>query len=375
MIRSQLAGRQLAAITLTLALALSACATTPGASSSAQSTPAVQGTPAAQGSAVTGSSANPAKIKVGYIVKTLGNTFWQVYEKGARAAAADLGVSIDVRDVPTESDAKGQLDVANTMVDQDYNAIVAASITNTNLIPAIAKANQKNIPWIVVSEDQDPAVLAQNNASVTAKVRLAFYDEGTLIGQYIADKLGGKGDVGIVEGLAGTSAARDRSQGVQDVFKKFPDLKIVSSQPGDWLREKAHDVAGAMIQANPNLKAIIAQNDTMALGVAAAVKQAGKTGQILVTGDDGTPEAYDAIKSGDLAATIDGVPWQIAYYSVFAAVKAVVEQAKTLPDYSLKPNLVTTDTVADVIATAPKPPEKMFEINKNIYTPIAGFTK
>lgn len=314
------------------------------------------------------------KIKIGYIVKTLGNTFWQTYEAGARAAAADLGVDIDVRDVPTESDLKGQLDVAMTMVNQDYDAIVAASITNSNLIPAIAKANEKGIPWIVVSEDQDQATLDQNNAFVTAKVRLSFYDEGVAIGQYIADQLGGKGEVGIVEGMAGTSATRDRLQGIQDVFKNYPDLKIVSSQPGDWMREKAHDVAAAMIQANPDLKAILALNDTMALGAAVAVEQAGKKGQILVTGDDGTPEAYEAIKNGSLAATVDGVAWQIAYYSVHAAVKAVVEKAKTLENYSLKPNLVTLENVDETMAEMPKPPAAMFEINKNIYSPIPGYT-
>lgn len=313
-------------------------------------------------------------IKIGYIVKTLGNTFWQTYQQGAEAAAADLGVQIDVRDVPTEDDIKGQLDVAMTMVNQDYDAIVAASITNTNLIPAIAEANKKGVPWIVVSEAQDEDVLAQNDAHTTAEVRLNFYDEGVIIGEYIADQLGGSGQVGIVEGMAGTSAARDRSQGVMDVFADYPDIEVVASQPGDWARELARDVAGAMIQANPEIDAIIAQNDTMALGVAVAVEQAGKKGEILVTGDDGTPEAYEAIKNGDLAATVDGVAWQIAYYSVYAAVKAVVENADTLPNYDLKPNLVTIDNVEEVAAQMPKPPEYMFETNQNIYTPIPGIT-
>ncbi len=320
-------------------------------------------------------SSGAKKLKIGYIVKTLSNPFWQTYEKGARAAASDLGVDIDVRDVPTEDDIKGQLDVATAMVNQDYDAIVAASITNSNLVPAIAAANKKGIPWIVVSEDQNQAVLDQNKATVTAKVRLSFYDEGVAVGEYIAKQLQGKGEVGIIEGLSGTSATTDRLQGVHDVFQKSPDLKIVSSQPGDWDRQKAHDVAAAMIQANPNIKAIIAQNDTMGLGAATAVEQAGKKGQILVTGDDGTTDAYDAIKNGSMAATVDGVPWQIAYYSVDAAVKSVAEQSKTLPNDSLKPNLVTADNLADVMKTIPKPPSNMFDVNKNPYLPIKGFSK
>lgn len=311
-------------------------------------------------------------IKIGYIVKSLGNTFWQTYEAGAKAAAEELGVQIDVRDVPTESDFKGQLDVALTMINQDYDAIVAASITNTNLIPAIAKANEKGIPWIVVSEDQDPDVLKQSNASITARCRLSFFDEGVIAGEYVAEQLEGKGDVAIVEGMAGTSATRDRMAGFEEALKDYPDIKIVASQPGDWMREKARDVTASMLQANPNIKAIYALNDTMALGVAVAAEQAGKAGEILIIGDDGTQEAFQSIKNGQMAATIDGVAWQIAYYSVHAAVKAVVENAETLPDYDLTPGLITIDNVEEAINLAPKPVEEMFEINKNIYLPIPG---
>jgi len=314
-----------------------------------------------------------SKIRIGYIVKTLGNPFWQKYKDGAEAAGKKLGVSVTVRDVPTEGDFKAQLDVAKTMVSQNYKAIVAASITNTNLIPAIAEANKRNIRWVVVSEDQDPAVLAKMNASVTTKCRLSFYDEGVLIGKYIAKRLDGKGEVGIVAGMAGTSATTDRIQGIKDVFKDYPDLKIVSTQPGDWQREKAHDIAVNMMHANPGLSAIIANNDDMALGATAAVKQAGKEGKVFVTGDDGTDQAYQAIKDGSLAATVDGLPWLIAYYSVFAATKAVVEKADTLPNLSLHPFLVTKDNVDDVLKLSPRPTQAAFDENKNIYTPIPGY--
>lgn len=314
----------------------------------------------------------PKDIKVGYLVKTLSNPFWQVYADGAKAAAKDLGVKIEIRDVPTETDFKAQLDVAMTMVNQDYNAIVAASITNTNLIPAIANANKKKIPWIVVSEDQDPEVLKQSNAYVTAKCRLSFKEEGITAGEYVAKRLNGKGEVAIIEGLAGTSATRDRIEGIKEAFKKFPNIKIVSSQPADWSREKAYAVTASILQANPNVNAIIALNDIMAFGVAAAVQQAGKAGKIIITGDDGTKEAYEAIKAKQISATIDGVPWQIAYYSVYAAVKAVMENAKTLPNYDLKPGLITAENVEEALAAYPKPLKSMFKINKNIYTPIKG---
>ena len=329
-------------------------------------------TPAPTSASGESSARDPSEIKVGYIVKCLSNTFWQTYEAGARAAAADLGIQIEVRDVPTETDMAAQLDVALAMVNQDYDAIVAASISNTNLIPAIAKANEAGIPWVVVSEAQDPDVLAQSNAHITCECRLSFYQEGVAAGGYVARELNGEGQVAIVEGLAGTSATRDRVQGFTDALKDT-NIEIVASQPADWAREEAHDVTATMLQANSEIKAIYALNDTMALGVATAVEQAGKTGEILVIGDDGTQEAFAAIQNGTMAATIDGVAYQIAYYSVCAAVKAIYEGEDAVEDYSLLPALIYAGNVREALDEAPKPIQEMFEINENIYLPIKGF--
>lgn len=305
-----------------------------------------------------------SEIRIAYIVKWLGNTFWQTYEAGARAAAEELGVMIDVFDVDDESDFQGQYETAMNVVNQGYDAIVAASITNTNLIPAIAAANKAGIPWIVVSEDQDNQVLEMYDAKVTCRCRLSFFDEGLIAGKYVVEKLNGKGKVAIIEGLAGTSATNDRCAGFKEAIKDT-EIELVSSLPGDWDRQKAYEVASGMIQANPDLDAIYALNDTMALGAVPAAEQAGK--EIIIIGDDGTREAFESIRDGHLTATIDGVAYQIAYYSVYAAVKAVIEGADVLPDYNLTPGLITIDNCEEALAVAPKPVSEMYEINKNIY--------
>lgn len=308
-------------------------------------------------------------IRVAYIVKWLGNTFWQTYEAGARAAAADLGIKLDVFDVDDESDFQGQQETALNVVNQGYDAIVAASITNTNLIPAIAQANKAGIPWIVVSEDQDNDVLKQYNAHVACRCRLSFYDEGVIAGKFFVEQLGGKGKVAIIEGLAGTSATNDRCAGFKDAIKGS-GLELVSSLPGDWDRQKAYNVAAGMIQANPELKGIYALNDTMALGAVPAIEQAGK--KVLIVGDDGTTEAFESIRDGHMAGTIDGVAYQIAYYSVYAAVKAIMEGESAVEDYSLTPAMISSSNVAEALKAAPKPVEEMYTVNKNIYSPIKG---
>ena len=175
----------------------------------------------------------------------------------------------------------------------------------------------------------------------------------------------------IIEGLTGTTATNERIAGFKEALEGT-NIKIVASQPADWLREEAKDVTLGILQANPEIKAIYALNDTMALGCVAALNQAEKLQDVLVIGDDGTNEAYESIQNKEMAATIDGVAWQIAYFSVHAAVKAVVEEKETLEDYDLTPGLITIDNVSEAMEEAPKPVQEMFDINKNIYLPIEG---
>lgn len=346
-----------------LVFALAACGSTPPATSDAGTDP--MASTSARGE-------DMPNYKIGYLVKTMGNSVWQTYAEAAQQAAADLGVTVEVRDVATEGDYLEQYNVALTMVNQDFDAIIAASITNSNLIAAIAEANEKDIPWIVVGEYQDETILEQKNAYVTANCVMNYYDEGVAIAEYVAEQLNYEGEVAVVEGTAGLGYTIAMNEAYADVFSKYPDIKIVAAQSGDWERETAYNVTLGMLQANPNLKALIVMNDTMALGSMAAVEAAGKTGDIIITGADATPDALDAVKAGTLAMTADVCAWQIAYYSVCAAVKALDEDLKTVEDYSFTPCLVTQDNVDEVLASAPRTIEEMYDVNPNIYLPLPG---
>jgi D-allose transport system substrate-binding protein len=321
-----------------------------------------------------GSCINPSDIKIGVIVKTLSNTSWQSTAEGAYQAGKELGVIVEVKDVPTEQDFQKQLELGLNMVNQDYDAIAASSMTNTNMIPAIVEANKRGIPWISMAEENDPTVMAEQDAFETAFIKIYFYKEGLKIGEYVAEALGGTGKVGIVEGQAGNSATIARITGIKDALQNYPDIEIVASQPGDWDRQKALTVAANMIQANPDIKAIMANNDTMAMGVLQAVIQAEKLGEIIVTGDDGTIEALEAIQAGSMGATVNLGAWMLGYISVYAGTKAVVEKQNKLPEYELEPLLITKENVAQVLEIYPLPIQEFLELNsEHPYQPIQGF--
>lgn len=130
------------------------------------------------------------------------------------------------------------------------------------------------------------------------------YQNGELAAEWVSKKLGDKGDVAIVVGMAKAFAARERTAGFKGWIKDNKSgLNVVAEQNADWDRQKAKELASTWIQQKPDLKAIFCNNDDMALGVVEAVEEA--KADILVVGVDGIGEAYDSIKAGKLDATVD----------------------------------------------------------------------
>ena len=154
------------------------------------------------------------------------------------------------------------------------------------------------------------------------------------------------GEVAIIEGKAGNASGEARRNGATDAFKKAGQIKLVASQPGDWDRIKALDVATNVLQRNPNVKAFYCANDTMAMGVAQAVANAGKTGQIMVVGTDGIPEARKMVDAGMMTATVAQNPADIGA----TGLKLLVDAAKTgkvipldkTPKYKLVDSILIT---------------------------------
>jgi len=120
----------------------------------------------------------------------------------------------------------------------------------------------------------------------------------------MAEKLGGKGNVVVLEGIPGHETGDERLRGFREVIAKSPGIKIVASQPANWERDQGFNVFQNILQANPNVNGLFACSDLMALGAMEAIAAAGKTGKIVVIGFDALPEAREAIKKGAMAATV-----------------------------------------------------------------------
>ena len=287
------------------------------------------------------------ELKIGYVCKAFENEFWRMQKEGAEAAGkalqeAGYNITLDVRAALGETDEPGQLAVLNDMINKQYTGILCSPISEGNLLPGIESALKSNIQLTVVND----AFMPQIGVTVGAW----HLQAAELAAAWVNEKIGGEGQVAIVQGLPKAPPARTRTEGFKNWFaNNNPKVEVVAIQNADWDRMKAKDVVDIWLKQYPDLKAIYANNDTMAMGALEAVKAAGKLGQCLVVGTDGTSEARASIKAGELSATVDSFPFYMSQIGTEMLIRKLAGQ--DVPKVVYSPQAVIDSTNIDVPAT------------------------
>ncbi|MFD7386918.1 substrate-binding domain-containing protein [Streptomyces sp. NPDC059852] len=273
--------------------------------------------------------------RIGLSLSTLNNPFFVQIRAGAQAEAKKLGVDLTVTDA--QNDASQQANQLQNFTSSGVGAIVVNPVDSDAASNSVKAADKAGIPVVAV----DRGVNDAKTATLVASDNVAG---GELAAKSIAEKLGGKGKIVILQGQAGTSAARERAQGFAAGLKAFPGIKVVAQQPADFDRTKGLDVMSNLLQAHPDVQGVIAANDEMALGAIKALgSKAGKS--VSVVGFDGTPDGLKAVEGGSLYASVAQQPSQLGKIAVDNALKALdgekVEQTVKVPV-----KVVTKDDVA-----------------------------
>ena len=249
-------------------------------------------------------------LTIGFCAKAFENEFWRMEKEGAEAAAAaikesGIDITMDARAAQGEGDEQGQLAVLNVMVNSAYDGIMLSPIADGNLLPGVENAMAQNIPMLVVND----AFMPQIRTTVGA-----WHLEGAeLAAAWVAEQIGNEGEVAIIQGLPKNEAARIRTDGFKNwIETNCPNITVVAVQNADWDRMKAKDVADIWLKQFPDLKAIYANNDTMAMGALEAIRSADKIGQTLIVGCDGTSEALQSVAAGELSATVNNFPFYMS---------------------------------------------------------------
>jgi ABC-type sugar transport system substrate-binding protein len=239
--------------------------------------------------------------KLCYVTRTHANQIWGFERGGFESEAKKLNVPIQTFAVNDESSITEQLDKAQSAMNQGCSAILASPIAATALDSVFTAALAKGVPAIVLNDAKGtvPGVVYVGPDAETI---------GETAADYIATKLPGGGKVAQIEGDPGSSNALNRGKGFKAGIAKHPNLSLIASQTAKWDTNQAQTVATAMLTANPDLKAFYSQNDTMALGVQAAIDAKGLTGKVIIVGTDGIPQAKKKISEGTYTATVSERP-------------------------------------------------------------------
>jgi ribose transport system substrate-binding protein len=287
-----------------------------------------------------GGSPATDKPTIALVLKTLNNPFFIDMEKGAQEAARKWGVHLLVQAPERELDVEKQMEIVETLIQSKISALCVTPSGSKEIVPAIVKANRSAIPVIVVDTRVDPQTLQEAGGNVAAFIGSDNFEGGKLAGEYLQNRLGQKGKVAILEGIPGHETGDSRLRGFRQALANYPNLQIVSSQTANWERDQGYNVFQNILQSHPDVQALFACSDLMALGAIEAIAAAGKTGKIIVVGFDALPEAREAVKKGTMDATIAQSPLKMGAIAVESASRLLKGEAVT-PSVSVKIQLVT----------------------------------
>ncbi|WP_460317800.1 sugar ABC transporter substrate-binding protein [Pseudomonas ogarae] len=287
------------------------------------------------------SGAALADLKIGVSMSQF-DDIWLTYLRESmdkKAKSLPDGVTLQFEDA--RSDVVKQLSQVESFISQKVDALIVNPVDTAATQRITKAAVAAGIPLVYVNRRPDDPKLPEGVVTVASD----DLEAGRMQMQYLADKMGGKGDIVILLGDLANNSTTNRTKGVKEVLAKYPDIKIEQEQTGIWSRDKGMTLVNDWLTQGRDFQAVVSNNDEMAIGAAMALKQAGtKKGSVLIAGVDGTPDGLNAIKKGDMAVSVFQDAKGQADGSIDTAVKMVkkqpVEQAVWVPYRLITPENV-----------------------------------
>ena len=272
------------------------------------------------------------KPKVALVMKSLANEFFLTMEDGAKAYQKEHSADFDLisNGIKDETDTANQIRIVEQMIVSKVDALIIAPADSKAMVPVIKKAVDAGITVVNIDNQLDPAVVKSKNINVPF-VGPDNRKGARLVGEYLAKQLKAGDEVGIIEGVSTTTNAQARTAGFKDAMEAA-QIKVVSLQSGDWEINKGNQVAASMLSEYPNIKALLAGNDSMAVGAVSAVRAAGKAGKVQVVGYDNINAIKPMLKDGRVLATADQFAAKQAVFGIETALKILKKEKVEIGD-------------------------------------------
>jgi len=249
---------------------------------------------------------------IAVFTKNQTNPFFQNVRVGAENAAKQLGAKV-IQYVPTKPDSiPEQLSQVEDVIVKKPDAIVFTPVDYKALVPGVEKMNAAGIPVVNVTDHMA-------GGKIVSYVGIDDYKVGRATAEALMKALGGKGQVVIIEGVKGSISNQDRTRGLTDVVKEYPNVKLLATQAGNFQRLNALQVMENMMQSFPQIDGVMAANDAMAIGAIEALDAANR--KSIVVGINGTKEAVEAVKAGKLLASGQADPFMQGCLATTLAIR------------------------------------------------------
>ena len=265
-----------------------------------------------------------SELVVGVSISTLNNPFFVSLEQGITDLADEQGTK--VKSVDAQDDTAKQTNDIDDLIQQGVDILLINPVDSAAITPAVESANAAGIPVITIDRSSD-------GGEVLTLVASDNVEGGEMAAKYIEEISGTDVNTVQLEGVPGASATRERGEGFTNVAEK--SLNVLDSQTANFDRAEGLTVMENMLQANPDIQAVFAQNDEMALGAIEAIQSAGKTGEIQVVGFDGTEDGIKAVEDGRLSATVAQQPEEMGKLAMQAAFDYF--SGETIEEYIASP--------------------------------------
>uniref|UniRef100_E1TJ51 Periplasmic binding protein/LacI transcriptional regulator n=1 Tax=Burkholderia sp. (strain CCGE1003) TaxID=640512 RepID=E1TJ51_BURSG len=290
----------------------------------------IAGALAAAGLARVAGAATPegGMPKIALVLKSLSDPFTVAMANAARNYQQHYASQfvLTVRGTATEPDTAGQIRIVEQMIGAKMNAIVIAPSGSKGLTAVVARAIKAGIIVISIDNPLDDAL------QEAAKISVPFVGPDNrkgamLVANYLAERLKPGDQVGIIGGIQADRNAQQRNSGYKEAMSAA-GMQVVATEPGDWEYGKGRDVASRMLGQHPQIRGLLCANDNMAMGAADAVRDAGRTGGVLITGYNAIDAIKPLIADGHVLATVNQFAERQAVFGMDVALKAVTEQRK-----------------------------------------------
>lgn len=268
-----------------------------------------------------GGGGGETKYQIAVVPKSVSFDFWNSVKAGAEAAAADLdSVEVIWKGTSSESDIAGQVQIVESFINQNVDALVIAAADSRGLVPVLRRATEQGVTVVTIDSNTEPQVgasfIATDNVAAARKAA-----------DLIAERTGGEGKVALVPYIAGASTSNERERGFEEGLRQHEGLDLVAKQYSDSDYSRAMSVTEDILTAHPDLDALFAANEPSVLGAAQAITSRGLADQVTLVGFDASPREIEGVREGTIAGLIVQDPYRMGYEGVLRAYQAMKGEA------------------------------------------------